>query len=267
MVCGVDAAEPKTARRLLEEYDAILLCCGAGVPRPLGFDTAGVGGVCYGTEYLKSAVERAQFGKEETPVPSAAGLDVVIIGTGDTASDCVATALRQGCRSVTQLVRRPRADYLDKQGQLPLDYAHEEAEAVLGTDPRRFGVQVQSLVTSEGALTAVVTTEGDTLPCQLLIGATGFAGCESDVCRAFGVEVDRTVHTLPGSFSTGVDKVFAARRHAPWPVPGGMGHCGGPLRRRGDRPVPDRLYQFGHKSIKSQEFSSGFPKSLSETDD
>ena len=54
-VCGVDAAEPKTARRLLEEYDAILLCCGAGVPRPLGFDTAGVGGVCYGTEYLKSA--------------------------------------------------------------------------------------------------------------------------------------------------------------------------------------------------------------------
>lgn len=209
-VCGVDAAEPKTARRLLEEYDAILLCCGAGVPRPLGFDTAGVGGVCYGTEYLKSAVERAQFGKEETPVPSAAGLDVVIIGTGDTASDCVATALRQGCRSVTQLVRRPRADYLDKQGQLPLDYAHEEAEAVLGTDPRRFGVQVQSLVTSEGALTAVVTTEGDTLPCQLLIGATGFAGCESDVCRAFGVEVDRTVHTLPGSFSTGVDKVFAA---------------------------------------------------------
>ena len=169
-----------------------------------------MGGVCYGTEYLKSAVERAQFGKEETPVPSAAGLDVVIIGTGDTASDCVATALRQGCRSVTQLVRRPRADYLDKQGQLPLDYAHEEAEAVLGTDPRRFGVQVQSLVTSEGALTAVVTTEGDTLPCQLLIGATGFAGCESDVCRAFGVEVDKTVHTLPGSFSTGVDKVFAA---------------------------------------------------------
>lgn len=69
-----------------------MLCCGAGVPRPLGFDTAGVSGMCYGTEYLKSAVERAQFGKEETPVPSAAGLDVVIIGTGDTASDCVATA-------------------------------------------------------------------------------------------------------------------------------------------------------------------------------
>ena len=209
-VCGLDASDEATARRLMKEYDAVLLCCGAGEPRPLGLDTAGVTGVCYGTEYLKSAVERAQFGKEETDIPSAAGLDVVIIGTGDTASDCVATALRQGCRSVTQLVRRPRADYLNDQGQLPLDYAHEEAEAVFGTDPRRFGVQVQSLVSGEGALTAVVTTEGDTLPCQLLIGATGFAGCESNVCHAFGVEADKTVQTLPGSFSTGVEKVFAA---------------------------------------------------------
>ena len=141
----------------------------------------------------------------------AAGLDVVIIGTGDTASDCVATALRQGCRSVTQLVRRPRTDYLDPRGQLPADYAHQEAQAVTGRDPRRFGVQVQSLVTGEnGALTGVVTTEGDTLPCQLLIGATGFAGCEQSVCDAFGVESDRTVRTAPGSYAASVEKVFAA---------------------------------------------------------
>ena len=64
----------------------------------MGLDTTGISGVCYGTEYLKAAVERAQFGKAEAAVPSASGLDVVIIGTGDTASDCVATALRQGCR-------------------------------------------------------------------------------------------------------------------------------------------------------------------------
>src|SRR5699024_970990 len=112
-VCGLDAADRAAAKRLTEEYDAVLLCCGAGEPRPLGLDTAGISGVCYGTEFLKSAVEREQFGRQETAIPSAAGLDVVIIGTGDTASDCVATALRQGCRSVTQLVRRPRADYLD----------------------------------------------------------------------------------------------------------------------------------------------------------
>ena len=208
-VCGVDAADPKTAQRLLREYDAVILCCGAGKPRPLGLDTEGVSGVYFGTEYLKSAVERHQFGLNPA-VPTAEGRDVVIIGTGDTASDCVATALRQGCTSVTQLVRRPESDYL-QNGQLPLDYAHEEALAVMGHDPRRFGVQVRELVKDEnGSLTGVVTTEGDTLPCQLLIGATGFAGCREDVCAAFGVEADKTVTTAEDSFAASVEKVFAA---------------------------------------------------------
>ena len=62
----------------------------------------------------------------------------------------------------------------------------------------------------QGALTGVVTTAGDTLPCDLLIGATGFAGCEDNVCRAFGVEQDRTVKTREGSYRTSVEKVFAA---------------------------------------------------------
>ena len=59
-VCGVDASEGAVAKRLLAEYDAVILCCGAGAPRPLGLDTTGISGVCYGTEYLKAAVERAQ---------------------------------------------------------------------------------------------------------------------------------------------------------------------------------------------------------------
>jgi glutamate synthase (NADPH/NADH) small chain len=209
-VTGVNAADPQIAQRLLREYDAVVLCCGAGVPRPLGVDASGVSNVYYGTAYLKAAVERHIFRQTDVSVPTAEGRDVVIIGTGDTASDCVATALRQGCKSVTQLVRRPREDYL-KDGRLPLDYAHEEALAVTGQDPRRFGVQVQSLVADEqGALTGVVTTDGDTLPCSLLIAATGFAGCETDVCQAFGVEAEKTVRTPEGSFATNVEKVFAA---------------------------------------------------------
>ncbi len=209
-VCGVDAADPQTAQRLLKEYDAVVLCCGAGKPRPLGLEGEADGGVYYGTEYLKAAVERHQFGKSPA-VPAAEGLDVVIIGTGDTASDCVATALREGCRSVTQLVRRPESDYRGPNGALPMDYAHEEALAVTGHDPRRFGVQVQKLLRDkQGVLTGVVTSGGDTLPCGLLIGATGFAGCREDVCHAFGVEAGRTVTTPEGHFSTSVEKVFAA---------------------------------------------------------
>lgn len=207
-VTGVDAADPGVARRLLGDYDAVILCCGAERPRPLDVDAGSVSGFCYGTEFLKAAVERRSFGLEPA-VPTAEGRDVVIVGTGDTASDCVATALRQGCKSVTQLVRRGMADYL-KDGKLPLDYAHEEALAVFGKDPRRFGVQVRELVSENGALTGVVTSEGETLPCTLLIAATGFAGCAPAVCEAFGVEHDRTVSTAEGRFATNVEKVFAA---------------------------------------------------------
>jgi glutamate synthase (NADPH/NADH) small chain len=207
-VTGVDASDPSVARRLLGDYDAVILCCGAERPRPLDVSAEGVSGVYYGTEYLKAAVERQSFGLEPA-VPAAEGRDVVIVGTGDTASDCVATALRQGCRSVVQLVRRGIEDYLE-DGRLPLDYAHEEALAVFGEDPRRFGVQVRELVSENGALTGVVTSEGETLPCTLLIAATGFAGCAPAVCKAFGVEHGRTVQTAEGRFSTNVEKVFAA---------------------------------------------------------
>ena len=207
-VTGVDASDPAVARRLLGDYDAVILCCGAERPRPLGLETEEISGVYYGTEFLKAAVERRQFGLDPA-VPTAEGRDVVIVGTGDTASDCVATALRQGCLSVTQLVRRGAEDYL-KDGKLPLDYAHEEALAVLGRDPRRFGVQVRELVLEKGALAGVVTTEGETLPCALLIAATGFAGCAPAVCEAFGVAHDRTVSTAEGRFATNVEKVFAA---------------------------------------------------------
>ena len=209
-VTGKDAADPKVAKRLLEEYDAVVLCCGAEKPRSLEVDAQGVSGVCYAGEFLKAAVQRAQFGLEPE-LPTAQGKDVVIIGTGDTAGDCVATALRQGCKSVTQLVRRKREDYLDASGSLLSGYAQEEAQALFGQDPRRFAVQVKELIRGEeGALTALVTTDGDTLPCQLLIAATGAAGCREEVCRAFGVEMDSTVCTGEDSYQTSVEKVFAA---------------------------------------------------------
>ena len=178
-VTGLDASDPAVARRLSAEYDAVVLCCGAEEPRSIGVNTDGVSGVCYAMEYLHAAAESRFDGRAE-PAPSAAGKDVVIIGTGNTASDCVATALRQGCRSVTQLVRRGREDYLDGNGVLPQDYAQEEAESVFGEDPRRFGQSVDTLQTDgQGNLTSITTKSGESFPCELLIGATGFAGCRA----------------------------------------------------------------------------------------
>ncbi len=165
-----------------------------------------------------AAAETAPAAAENADKPAASprpldakGRSVVIIGTGDTASDCVATAIRQGASEITQLVRKPREFYAAPDGGLPVSYAHEEALAVHGQDPRRFSVQVDSIVTDEkNRLTAVKTTDGDTLDCSLLICATGFSGCREDVCRAFSVDVDRTVSTEPDSHAASRDKVFTA---------------------------------------------------------
>ena len=209
-ITDTDASAPENVKRLMEEYDAIVLCCGAERPRDLGVETDGIRGFSYAMPYLHASVDRQLFGTD-SEIPCAKDRDVIIVGTGNTASDCVATAIRQGCRSVLQLVRRPEKDYLDAEGHLPQDYAQEEAEALFGSDPRRFATSVGSLVTDErGNLTSIVTKDGDTLPCDLLIGATGFAGCRTDVAERFGVETDRTVVTETGHYQTNVDKIFTA---------------------------------------------------------
>ena len=209
-VCSLDAAEPHIAQRLAGDYDAVVLCCGAEKPRPLGLDTEGISGVVYAMDFLPAAVERQQ----SATVPdvfSAAGKHVVIVGTGNTASDCVATCLRQGCESVTQLVRRSREDYLSPDGSLPQDYAQEEAQALFGKDPRLFSQSISALEADDtGSLCSIVTHSGDRLLCELLIAATGFAGCREDVCAAFGVEADRTVRTEHGSYQTSVPHIFTA---------------------------------------------------------
>ena len=211
-VTGLDASDPAVAGRLSREFDAVVLCCGAEEPRSLGVETGGVRGVCYAMEFLHAAADRLRGeATANAEGPDATGKHVLVIGTGNTASDCVATAIRQGCLSVLQLVRRGREDYLLPDGNLPRDYAQEEAEALFHRDPRLFGQRVASLLGDEaGNLRAVITAGGEELPCELLIGATGFSGCRSDVCEAFGVEQDRTVKTEPGHYRTSIPHIFTA---------------------------------------------------------
>jgi glutamate synthase (NADPH/NADH) small chain len=210
-VTGLDASDPAVAERLSREFDAVVLCCGAEQPRDLGVDTEGVHGVCYAMDFLHEASSRLQGGGSGDAGLNAAGKHVIVIGTGNTASDCVATAIRQGCAGVLQLVRRGRKDYLDAEGNLPQDYAQEEAEALFGADPRLFGKSVSSLSTDDaGNLCGVTTKDGEQFPCELLIGATGFAGCRADVCEAFGVEWEKTVKTEPGRYRTSAPHIFTA---------------------------------------------------------
>ena len=122
------------------------------------------------------------IGQDE--VVTASGKQVVLVGAGDSASDCISVALRQGCRSITQLIRKPRTERTEKR-----DHAHEEAEAVFGADIRRYETQIERLVCGDDdSVNAVILQgSGEQLPCDLLLLASGFSGCEPasvDACEA-----------------------------------------------------------------------------------
>lgn len=231
--CNVGRGLP--AQQLMEDYDAVILCCGAKKPRSLPA-AEGVQGAYFAVDYLTAAT-RALL--EAAPPIDAAGKDVVVVGGGDTGNDCVGTAIRQGCRSVIQLEMMPQLPAA-RAGDNPwpqwprvckTDYGQEEAIAVFGADPRRWQTTVKECRTDEsGALSSVVTVRlesqeenGKTvmaevpgseeeLPCQLLLVAAGFLGPEDCAPDAFGLARDgrSNVSTAPGRYATDVDKVFAA---------------------------------------------------------
>lgn len=236
---GCDVGRAVPAQALLEDYDAIVLCCGAKKPRPLPV-AEGVQGAYYAVDFLTSTTKfLLDSGFSTGTYINAADKDVVIVGGGDTGNDCVGAAIRQGCRSVVQLEMMPKApDARAEDNPWPqwprvckTDYGQEEAAALFGADPRRYQTTVKECRRDEdGALRSLVTVRlepreqdgrrvmaevpgsEEELPCQLLLIAAGFLGPEDYVPDAFGLGRDgrSNVSTAPGLYSTVVEKVFAA---------------------------------------------------------
>ena len=236
---GCDVGRDVPAQALLEQYDAVLLCCGAKKPRGL-VATEGVDGAYFAVDFLASTTKSLlDSGLADGTYISARGRDVVIVGGGDTGNDCVGTAIRHGCRSVIQLEMMPKApDSRTDDNPWPqwpkvckTDYGQEEAIAVFGADPRRYQTTVKECRTDEnGTLCSIVTVKLESkvqdgrrimaevsgseeeLPCQLLLVAAGFLGPEDYALDAFAVSRDgrSNAATAPGAYATGVDKVFAA---------------------------------------------------------
>ena len=189
---------------LAAEFDLAIFCCGAQQPRPLPFAEAG--GVFYALDYLRASAQSLLAQAE--PAVTAAGKHVVLVGAGDSASDCVSVALRQGCRSLTQLIRKPRTASTEKR-----DHAHEEAEAVFGADIRRYETQIDSLSCgADGAVSAVTLREsGEQLPCDLLLLASGFSGCEAASLGAYEAVRQAGIPVLTaGDMASGASLVVLA---------------------------------------------------------
>ena len=201
-----------TAASILRDYDAVVLACGAKQARGLNVPfIEQAHGIHYAVDYLTSQTKALhEQGEHAFGIINAKGKHVVIVGGGDTGNDCCGTAIRQGAKSVTQIEMMPEPP-VERAASKPwpewpkvlkVDYGQQEAIRVFGHDPRVYETTVKGIETKkDGSIKAVITSkvkfenrqmvlvEGteQKLPCDLLIIAAGFTGCESYVADAFGV--------------------------------------------------------------------------------
>ena len=212
---------------LASVYDAAALCGGAKQPRALNVENIGAEGVHFAVEYLTAATRALLEGG--APAVDSAGRRVVVVGGGDTGNDCVGTALRQGCASVLQLEMMPAPPASRAPGNpwplwprtLRTDYGQLEAIYRQGADPRVYETTVRSVIAENGRITGIETVRlrgfepipgsERILPCDLLLIAAGFVGCEPTTAAAFGVARDMRGNLAPGDGSHRLrDNVFSA---------------------------------------------------------
>ena len=211
--------------RLLHEFDAVVLCGGANRPRDLSIENRNLSGIHFAMDFLRANTKSLLDGnhREENYI-SAKDKDVIVIGGGDTGTDCIATALRHGCRSLVQfeiLPQPPAARALDNPWpQWPkihrVDYGHEEAIAISGRDPRSYSVMTRRFI-GDDCVAAVETVDlsSGTMrvwPAQLVLLAMGFLGPEKEgLLSQLGVTLtEKGVVAVDENKMTNVENVFAA---------------------------------------------------------
>lgn len=235
-VVNADVGGDYKADEIMKNYDAVVLCCGAGQPRDIQVEGRDAEGVHFAVDFLskntKSLLDNNfKDGKFENPK----GKRVVVIGGGDTGNDCVGTCIRHGCKSVVQLEMMPKPPVCRTESNpwpefpkvLKTDYGQEEAIAVFGNDPRVYQTTVKEILKNKdgkikGVKTVKVAFEGGKLvedaksekiiDADMLIIAAGFVGTRKYVAEAFGVELTQrnTVKTQGEKHLTNVKNVFTA---------------------------------------------------------
>ena len=241
-IVNADVGKDIPASDLEEQYDCIILACGASQPRDISVPGRDAKGIYFAVDFLGDVTKRlldSEF--KEYPLEMAKDKDVIVIGGGDTGNDCVGTCIRLGAKSVTQLEmmpepsakRLPSNPWPEWPKILKTDYGQEEAIWKFGTDPRVYQTTVKEFIKDENgnlkeAVLISLVPEKDektgrmkmipaegterTVPAQLVLIAAGFLGSESYVTESFGVETDgRTnVKTDAGGYAASKPKIYAA---------------------------------------------------------
>lgn len=228
---GVDL----TKEELLLDYDAIVLCCGAKQARDLKVPGRNSKGIYLAVDFLASTTKALLDNTyEKGNYISAKDKHVVVVGGGDTGNDCVATAIRHGCISVTQLEMMPQlSSTRTKEEPWPqwphinkIDYGQEESIEIFHQDPRLYKTTVKECIDEKGQLKAVkivnieidngkiIEVEGSQkiIKADLLLIAAGFTGIDLELKNTFNLQttVKNTIATKQFSYQTNDDKIFVA---------------------------------------------------------
>ena len=233
-----DIGENVEAAKLMKDFDAVILACGASKPRDIAAEGRDAKGIYFAVDFLSSATKSLLDNdlKEGTYI-SVKNKNVVIIGGGDTGNDCVGTSVRQGAKSVVQLEMMPKLpDARAENNPWPewpkickTDYGQEEAKEVYGNDPRVYQTTVKEFIKDkrgnlkelllvklepkkdEKSGRTVMTEVNDSeyrIKADTVLIAAGFLGAEDYVAKAFGVEKDNRGN-IKADYATNVPKIFA----------------------------------------------------------
>jgi glutamate synthase (NADPH/NADH) small chain len=229
------------ADQLMKKFDAVVLCGGATRPRDLCLEGRNLRGIRFAMEFLHANTKSLlDSDHEDGCYLSAQGKDVIVIGGGDTGTDCVGTALRQGCKSLVQFeilakppdMRAPDNPWPQWPKIYRLDYGQEEAAAVFGQDPRTYCIMSKRFVGDHdghvraGQTVRIEWAKGQNerlmpreipgtereWPAQMILLAMGFLGPETaGLLSELGVSIDERGNVaVDEDKMTSVPKVFAA---------------------------------------------------------
>ncbi len=218
---------------LLQQSDALLLATGATAARDLKIPNRDISGVHFAMTFLHANTKSLlDSNLQDAQYISAKDKNVIVIGGGDTGTDCIGTSLRHGCKSLVnfEIMPRPPEDRAENN-PWPLwpkiyrvDYGHEEAAHHFGRDPRVYSISGKEFVTdTNGKLLGINTEEVDAnfkpMPgtvkfweADLILLSMGFLGPEHYISNALGLVLDARSNYKAeyGKFLTSDPKVFAA---------------------------------------------------------
>jgi len=238
--CNVEVGNTVLAEDLVKEYDALLLATGATLGRTLQVKGNDAVGVFMAVDYLKANTRNIlENDYKLNPFMDAKDKNVIVIGGGDTGTDCVGTAIRQGAKSVHQfeITSKPEAERNETENRWPewpkvlkTDYGQEEAIYVSGSDSRIYDTSTTDIVKNENGEVKGLNTvklqwrkengvfkfnsiagSEEFYPAELVLIAMGFVGPERKIIDEMNLETDNrgNIKADMESFETNHDKVFA----------------------------------------------------------